>query len=88
MMLRILILKLKRKFIWARHEEQRPSWERYEHALYSDAHKKLKKLSEKNIKELIKVYELLDHGGFPEHPAKLEQALYDRTHKLCTSYVW
>jgi hypothetical protein len=87
MMLRILILKLKRKFIWAKHGEKW-SWDRYEYELYQIAHKKLKKLSEKSTKELIKVYEFLSHGGFPENPAELEQDFLERVNNLCSCSIW
>lgn len=87
-MLRILILKLKRKLLWERHEKQWPSWERYEYVLYQIAHKKLKKLSAKSTKELIKVYEFLSHGGFPENPEELVQDFFARVDEVCSESIW
>lgn len=86
-MIRILFLKLKRRFIWAKHGETW-SWDRYEYELYQIACKKLKKLSKKSIKELINVYEFLSHGGFPENPADLEQDFFERVLDLGSCSIW
>lgn len=83
----ILLLKLMRKFVWAKNGEQW-SWDRYEYLLYKTAHKKLKKLSEKSTKELIKVYEFLSRGGFPENPGDIEQDFLERVNYLCSGSIW
>lgn len=87
MRLEILLLKLKRRLIWAKHNEKW-FWERYEYVLYQIAHKKLKKLSAKSTKELINIYEFLSHGGFPENPGQLVQDFFARVDEACSESIW
>ena len=83
----ILILKLKRRFIWAKYGEQW-SWKKYEYELYKTAREKMKRISESAVQELINVYWFLSYGGFPENPAELEDDLLARINNICCCSYW
>ena len=86
-MLVILILKVIRRLKWAKHGEEW-SWKRYEYILYYIYNKKRDRLANKATKKLIKFYEFLSHGGFPENPARITREYLELVNNYCNSSIW
>lgn len=86
-MLTILVLKVIRRLKWAKNGEEW-SWKRYEYVLYQVYHKRLDRLANKSTKKLIKFYEFLSHGGFPENPACITQEYLELVNDYCNGSIW
>jgi len=85
--LTILVLKVIRRLKWAKNGEEW-SWNRYEYILYCIYHKRRNRLANKTTKKLIKFYEFLSHGGFPENPAYITQEYLELVNDYCNGSIW
>lgn len=83
----IVLLKIIRALVWKRRGNEW-SWNRYEYILYQVYYKRLERLADKSTKKLIKLYEFLSHGGYPENPGNITTEYLDKVNAYCNGSIW
>lgn len=86
-MIIIIALKIIRALVWKRRGDEW-SCNRYEYVLYQIYYKRLERLADRSTKRLIKFYEFLSHGGYPNSPGNIMTEYMDKVDAYCNGSVW
>lgn len=84
----IIFLRIRRWFLARKYHDEVWSWNNYRYSLYKVYHKRLDRLADKATKKLIRMYEFLSHGGYPENPNAIEREFMDAVNQDCNASVW
>lgn len=83
----IILLKIIRVLVWKIHGDEW-SWNRYKYVLYQIYYKRLSRLADRSTKRLIKLYEFLSHGGYPENPGAIMIEYMGKVNGYCNGSIW